>query len=379
MVTSTSVARVGLMILAALTLFVGVHVGVAMGTGTPEWTPSAGAAAPAAKIDSAFAMDVTFDVYGSEVIVDTLVLSVSASGEAEASRRVVVTADVAGRVHRVGVRDSDRVTGGTVVVALDADQWQLALHEARVALREAERRYRELLLFDSGLPDDVRRERQSAARLMSGLERAEIQMRRAELDLDRTRVRTPFAGRVASVRVLPGARIRQGVELLTVLDVDPMAVHVRVLESDLAHLTSGGAAQLRFTAFPNEVFLGRVQSVNPVVENTTRTARVTVLVPNPGERIFPGMHARATLDALRLPDRVLVPRAAILERDRRTMVFVHSDGRARWRYVTVGQGNDEYVEILDRPDTEMVAAGDVVLTGGHFTLTHGARIRLVDE
>jgi membrane fusion protein, multidrug efflux system len=104
-----------------------------------------------------------------------------------------------------------------------------------------------------------------------------------------------------------------------------------------------------------------------------------VLVPNPEARILPGMYARVELEAQRIPDRILVPRTAILERDRRTMVFVHENGRAKWRYVTTGMENEYYVEIRDHPDTDMVRPGEVVLTAGHFTLTHDATVRLVES
>jgi membrane fusion protein, multidrug efflux system len=91
------------------------------------------------------------------------------------------------------------------------------------------------------------------------------------------------------------------------------------------------------------------------------------------------MYARVELEAQRIPDRVMVPRTAILERDRRTMLFVHEDGRAKWRYVTTGLQNEHFVEIREHPDTDMVRPGEVVLTAGHFTLTHDATVRLVDS
>lgn len=100
---------------------------------------------------------------------------------------------------------------------------------------------------------------------------------------------------------------------------------------------------------------------------------------NPQQRILPGMYARVSLEARRFPDRVIVPRAAVLERDRRTMVFVVEDGVARWRYVTTGLGNTTQVEIVEDGETQGVKAGEVVLTGGHFTLTDGARVKLVES
>jgi RND family efflux transporter MFP subunit len=170
---------------------------------------------------------------------------------------------------------------------------------------------------------------------------------------------------------------------MTVVSLDPIRVEVQVLESEIAHLTAGRTATVSFAAFPDERFTGRVQTINPIVESGTRTARVTVLVPNPGGRILPGMYARVSLEARRYADRVMVPRSAILERDRRTMLFVYessgSEGLAKWRYVTTGLQNDAFVEIVSNPDTDSVAPGETVLTEGHYTLIHDARVRLVDD
>jgi hypothetical protein len=71
----------------------------------------------------------------------------------------------------------------------------------------------------------------------------------------------------------------------------------------------------------------------------------------------------------------------VLERDRRTMLFVFEGegqtGLAKWRYVTTGLSNDSLVEILPDRDTDMVEAGEWVLTDGHYTLIHDAQVRLV--
>jgi multidrug efflux pump subunit AcrA (membrane-fusion protein) len=95
------------------------------------------------------------------------------------------------------------------------------------------------------------------------------------------------------------------------------------------------------------------------------------------------MYARVSLEARKFPNRILVPRAAILERDRRTMLFVYegdeSGGPAKWRYVTTGLQNDSLVEIVQHPETEMVRPGEIVLTDGHYTLVHDARVRLVEN
>jgi hypothetical protein len=66
------------------------------------------------------------------------------------------------------------------------------------------------------------------------------------------------------------------------------------------------------------------------------------------------------------------------------MLFVFeesgSSGLAKWRYVNAGLMNDTEVEILaEGPETDMVQPGEIVLVGGHYTLTHDARVRLVES
>jgi membrane fusion protein, multidrug efflux system len=331
-----------------------------------------------------FATDMPIPVQGVAAVRETLVLSVSAAGQAEAWQRTMITAQVGGQIAAVAVRDNDAVASGRPLVALNPDEFRLALEEAQAALRTAQAAYTEATILDDRILDEnTRRERDRVIRARTGVDAAEIRVRRAQLDLARTRQVAPFNGRVASVRVVPGQWVRPGDELMTIVSLDPIRVEVQVLESEVGYLTAGRSARVTFAAFPGESFTGQVQTVNPLVESGTRTARVTILLRNPEGRILPGMYARVALDAQRFADRVLVPRSALLERDRRPMLFVYEgddrSGRAKWRYVTPGRANDSVVEILGGVETDSVRPGEVVLTDGHYTLIHDANVRLVED
>ncbi|MHB1222620.1 MAG: efflux RND transporter periplasmic adaptor subunit [Gemmatimonadaceae bacterium] len=347
-------------------------------------TDSASVAARAAAAGAAASSSVAITVEGVPVVLDTLVVSVTATGQAAALRQVVLTAQVAGRVERLPVRESQRLAAGALVAGLDAAEYRLALEDAQAQRSRGEASFREITLFDDRIDDAaLRAERARVARAKSGLEEGEIAVRRARLDLDRTTIGAPFAGAVANLRVVPGQHVTPGSELATIVALDPIKVEVQVLESEVGFLNAGRRARVTFAAFPGQRFTGTISTINPVVDQTTRTARVTVLVPNPASRILPGMYARVSLEAQRFPDRVIVPRAAVLERDRRTMLFVYEGdqrgGEAKWRYVTLGLGNATQVEVVEDPDTQGVKPGEMVLTDGHFTLTDGARVRLVEN
>jgi RND family efflux transporter MFP subunit len=331
--------------------------------------------------------DLYIPVEGDAAIQDTLVLTVTAAGQVAPWRQSIITAQVAGAARAVNVLENAAVSAGSPLVMIDPAEYELALAEAQASLRTAEAQYRETTLFDERITDAaVRGERQKAARAKSGLDRAEVAVQKAKLELSRARVRAPFAGRVANVKVQTGQWVRPGDELMTVVELSRVKVDVQVLEGQIAFLTPGRAARVHFAAFPDESFLGRIETINPMVDQSTRSARVVVSVPNPDGKLLPGMYARVSLDARRFADRVLVPRSAILERDRRTMLFVFEPneagsarGFAKWRYVTTGLENDGVVEIVQSDDTEMVQAGEIVLTAGHHTLVHDARVRVTEK
>lgn len=376
-----------LAVLTALALMVAASAGIygRIRAAEPPTDDGEGAPGPRPRTSASgsFSTDVAIPVRGVAAVRDTLVVSVTAAGQAEGWKKAVVVAQVAGRIASLTVRENDAVGAGRGLVALDAAEYGLAVEEAQASLRQTQAAYREATLLDEEIRDPkVRADRAAFARSKTGVDAAEVRLRKAQLDLSRTRVTAPFGGRVASLKVVPGQWVRAGDELMTVVSLDPIRVEVQVLESEVGLLQPGRKARVTFAAFP-QPFTGTVATINPVVESGTRTARVTVVVPNPEGRILPGMYARVTLEAQRFADRVLVPRSAVLERDRRTMLFVYdprgSQGLAKWRYVTTGRQNDSLVEIVPDTDTDSVKPGEVVLTEGHYTLIHDARVRLSDD
>ena len=353
----------------------------APGDAQPDST-AAGDAPPVSASD-AFSTDLPIPVEGAQVVRGDLVLEVRASGQAASPRSAVLRAQVAGPVAALPVRENAAVTAGALLLRIDSVEPSLAVQEARAQLERAQQEFRRNTLGDDRITDaQVRAERERAARISAGIDQAEVAVRRAELTLSRTRVGAPFGGRVANIKVVQGQHVGVGDELMTIVSLNPIKVDVQVLESEVGYLSAGGGARIVFAAFPGEVFDGRIATINPMVDDT-RHARVTVTVPNPRGRILPGFFADITLEASRLPNRVMVPRRAILERDGRPMLFVFdgegTTGVAEWRYVTPGLGNSTVVEIVAHPETGMVESGEIVLVDGHYTLTHGARIRITEN
>src|SRR5690606_37074417 len=140
------------------------------------------------------------------------------------------------------------------LLQIDPAEYQLALDEARAGLLSAEAQHQELMILNEEVIADpqAREDRQRFARARSGLDAAQVAVQRAQLNLARTRIVAPFAGRVASLKVVPGQWVGAGTELMTILDLDPIKVEVQVLEGEVGLLAAGRSASVTFAAFPGD-------------------------------------------------------------------------------------------------------------------------------
>lgn len=359
------------------------------------------------------------------VILDDLIIKLKSPGEAVTDKHIVMKPEVSGKIDILNVEEGQRVQKGDLLVKLDNREYTLNLESAdaerlknlselllesqfseqadveqtvdpeklekaeneyeekRLLFRqgqiteeefeEASRQY-ELFLIESG---EKKEEIVAAAK---GLTQSEIDVKKARLNLEKTNIRAPFSGIITDVKISPEEYVSGSTELFTLVNIERIQVHAKVLESEIGKMKVGREVELRFSAYPNRVFKGEVKSISPVVNPEDKTCKVFIDAPNPDENIKPGMHAEVEIVSDIYEKRLLVPQEAILHRGGRKLVFVHEDGLAKWRYVQTGLENEDYAEILPAErQGEGVIEGEQVLIEGHFTLAHDAHIKIVEK
>ena len=351
-------------------------------------------------------------VDAARVAVGDLVVPVVAEGSVRARRSAELKAEIAGRLDKVVVEEGQAVSRGQLLVQIDD-------REIRVALEEANSRYLEALgklaaddetldsktatiqlaeelekldkLYDEGaITLTEKQERQIAleveavkegayrgelVKIRSGLADARAAKQRAELDLERTRVRAPFRGVVSDLELTPGERVTIGEKICQLVDLRNLEADVAVLESDLRGLEAGKPVRLELPALGKEI-TGRVDVMSPEIDPESRTCRVLVRFENPEGNIRPGMFVRAAIAGDVYPETVMVPREAILTRDGRPLVFRVEGDRAKWVYVELGRMNDTMVGIDKVLQGGPLDDGTLVVVSNHLTLTHDAKVKV---
>lgn len=236
----------------------------------------------------------------------------------------------------------------------------------------------------------IRKENLDLALLFTGARRDEVMLNksgmtnainainRARLNLSYTEIKAPFSGVIADFNFVPGARVNAGEKLFRLLDISRLKVEVGILENEIRFIKTGSRCEIKLSALPDKLYKGKVIYINPLVDSETKTCRVTIEIPNPDSNIKTGMFASVNIESEILKDRVLIPKKALLVRDKRNLVFVVENkpdksnfSLAKWHYVQTGEQNDGFIEILDG-----VSAGDNVIIDGHYNLAHDAKVRV---
>lgn len=112
---------------------------------------------------------------------------------------------------------------------------------------------------------------------------------------DRVTIHAPIGGTVIERMGREGMYVAQGERIHTIADLSVVWVMLAAFESDLAWLHFGQTVEFTSEAHPGESYAGKIAFIDPAVDNATRTVRVRVNVPNPDERLKPGMFVRGVV------------------------------------------------------------------------------------
>lgn len=300
------------------------------------------------------------------VRVGPLTVTVKAVGTARADEGVTLTPKVTGLVRRIGFLEGQWVEAGALLLGLDATALEAELAEARAALENAGQLHRRSLKLLKTRNVPQARVDELAAQLAGSKARVDgINARLGDYE-----VRAPFAGRLGMRNVSVGALIRPGDPITTLDDTRVIKLDFEVAETVLAALSPGLEVTAHSAAFPADSFHGRVVTIDSRVDPVTRSVKARARLPNPDQRLKPGMFLTVTLATGTKQNALLVPEEAILVSPAGHYLYAVEDGKAVRRGVRLGQRLGGEVEVLDGLDP-----GAEVVTGGVQKVRDGLPVR----
>lgn len=286
----------------------------------------------------------------------------------------------------VNVQNGQRVKAGALLATSDTRDRSVELDKARHDLERARMELQDKLIglgYDVGaatseedltsiVPADVLRR----AEVTSGYYSAKFSVQSAQRQLDNCRLTAPFSGRVSDLEARPHQR---GDKFCTLIDDSFFDVEFRILEAELTSVRQGTSVKVSPFIDEEKVLRGTVTEVNPSVDENG-LIKVKARVKNSDGQLIDGMNVKVIVENS-VPDMLIVPKEAVVERDGYHVVFMYdtATGRSVWTYVDIAYSNLTSFAIMGcaKKETE-IHEGDIVITSGNLNLADGTEV-LVTE
>jgi membrane fusion protein, heavy metal efflux system len=273
-------------------------------------------------------------------------LKVTGVVQPDIARAVPVISLASGRVVEIKARLGDVVQKGQLLLRVRSNDvsgayqiYRKAVNEDLLARQQLERQQ---TLYDKGAvaKSALEQAEDAAKNAQADLDASTEQLRTLGIDKDHPSgivdVTAPISGVITDQQVTNASGIQglSGPNPFTISDLSYVWIICDVYENDLDAVKVGEFADIRLSAYPNQVLKGRIDNILPVLDPTTRTTKVRLEVPNPG-MMRVGMFATATFYGKQAETRAAVPSTAIL----------HLHDR-EWVYAPIGAGHYKRMEVV---------------------------------
>ena len=337
-------------------------------------------------------------------------------GTVIAKRSVTLANEIAGTVTEVGFDSGEKIAAGQVLVQMDVSSETADMHTAEAAARVAraavevaqaniqssqasvqlaesnQRRFKDagksvsasdLDRMNTELDKaraDLQRQQSDLAKARAEVDQAEARVRQIQTLIAKKTLKAPFLSRAGMRTVDPGQYLKEGTSIVSLTEVtDDIYLDFAVPQDYAARVAPGAVVVAKSQMLGSESVKITVVSIDSTVNPTTRNVRVRSSVPNPDQRLKPGMFIDIEVPVEAARQFVAVPTTAVRRAAFGDHVFVLEPGdpasdppgsfRARQRMVKLGPDIAGKVII-----SEGLNMGEQLATSGSFKLHEGSLV-----
>jgi membrane fusion protein (multidrug efflux system) len=307
--------------------------------------------------------------------------SLNAVGSVTSVRGVAVSNEIPGVVARLHFDSGARVKQGQLLLELDArvEKAQLSSLRARLRLARHSLQRSRLLAPQGAISDSQLDADETSASAVS----ADVQALQAQIE--RKSVRAPFSGRLGIRAVNMGQYLPPGTTIAVLESTDSVFVDFSLPQPESARVHLGMHVLAQLDPPGSTPLRGSVSAIDPTLDPETRNIRIRASLPDPGDRLRPGMFVRVSVLLPQERPMLVVPLSAVSHASYVDSLFVVDAGHgaaasgsgpelapirvARQHFVRLGPARGDFVGVL-----EGLNDGDEVVAAGTFKLRNGSRV-----
>lgn len=302
-----------------------------------------------------------------------------ATGSVRAIEGVNVTTELSGMVRDIYFTPGATVKKGTVLVQLNADSEIAELHAyeakmelARITYERDKKQYAINAVSKETLDTDYQNWKSLQAQVAQEL-----------ATVAKKTVRAPFDGRLGICYVNPGQYLNPGDAVTMMQMFNPIYIDFTLPQQALAQLTLGQTVTVTTDTYPQEIFTGKITTINPGIDKDTRNVSVEATMQNPKEHLTPGMFVYVSVKVGQLTDYMTLPQSAVTYNPYGDLVYVikkeqdkHGKTvlKAYQHFISAGEVRGDQVAIL-----KGINIGDEVVTSGQLKLKNGSLVAVNNQ
>lgn len=287
----------------------------------------------------------------------------------------------------------DRVKEGQILALLDDEyarvtyegalagvkQAEASVEQARIAADNAKDNYLRLKeLFEKKVVskqafDNAKAQYEQALASLKlaqeKLKSARASLSEAELILNYHKIVSPINGVIVKKFIDEGTMIIGSTPILRVIQDNPIKVQGALPQEALSYVRLGDEIEVYSDVYPAKIFKGEVKIISPIIDSATRTFSIEAWIDNPEYLLKVGMFLRAKL--ITGARKVLaIPVECVTSLNQ---VFVYSDGAVFEKRITLGEMQDNYVEVVSG-----LNEGEKVVFQPTAWLKNGMKVKVVE-
>ena len=309
--------------------------------------------------------------------------TVSLTGTLQPLNRIDIKSPLPGQVTTVNAREGDRVRKGQILATLDDSDLQARLRDRLAALDAGEAQFglasktrtnNQALLAQNFISQAAFDNSLSGYRTAeAGVKSLQAQVEQARKALGDTVVRSPMDGVVAQRIAEPGLSVPVNGMLMTVQNLSEMELEVLVPTSQIPMVRIGQTAAFGIEGFGDRRFDGKVERISPSAAAGARSISVFLRIANPQQHLRGGMFAQGTIVTDASAQVVVLPQAAVRQRNGASFVLRIEGNLLQDRPVELGarDSNSGMVQITSGLET-----GDRVVISSAANLSAGQMVTI---
>ena len=295
---------------------------------------------------------------------------------------VDLSSEVAGLVKEVLFKSGQVVKAGDPLIQLNAESELAQFNAAQASADLADVVYQR---------DKAQVAAQAISQAQVDVDLADLKVKRAQAalqkaNLDKKTIKAPFNGKLGITAIVAGQYLNPGDKVVTLQTLNPIYADFFQPQQKISQLKVGQTVELSVDAYPDQKILGKLTTLNPKVDASSRNIQIQATFNNPRDELLPGMYGKVNVYLGEAQKFLTLPQTAITYNPYGSTVFVVEeeegktpegtpDGKkhkvAKQVFVTTGDTRGDQVAIL-----KGLKAGQEVITSGQLKLKNGTPVEI---